>query len=91
MRERTRQTSSGIVSYAADEACDVLAFALSGQLWTARLSDGQIRRLPAAGPAPVIDPRPDPSGRRVAYVTGGGLRVSEADGSADTAVAGAEG
>ncbi len=66
----------------------MLAFALSGQLWTARLSDGQVRRLPAAGP--VIDPRPDPSGRRVAYVTGGGLRVSEADGSGDAAIAGPE-
>ena len=88
-RERTGQTSSGIVSYAADEACDLLAFALSGQLWTARVADGQVRRLPAAGP--VVDPRPDPSGRRVAYVTGGGLRVIEADGSADTAVAGPEG
>ena len=88
-RERTRQASSGIVSYAADEACDLLAFALSGQLCTARLSDGEVRRLPAAGPA--VDPRPDPSGQRVAYVTGGALRVIEADGLADTAIAGPDG
>jgi dipeptidyl-peptidase-4 len=88
-RERTGQTSSGIVSYAADEACDLVAFALSGQLWTAGLANGVVRRLPAAGP--VVDPRPDPSGLRVAYVAGGGLRVIEADGSADGAVAGPEG
>ena len=71
-RERTGQTSSGIVSYAADEACDLLAFALSGQLWTARLADGEVRRLPAAGP--VVDPRPDPSGQ--AYRLPGGRRAA---------------
>ncbi len=85
-RERTRQTSSGIVSYAADDAGDLIAFALSGQLWTARLSDGDVRRLPAAWP--VVDPRPDPAGRLVAYVHRGALRVIGADGTADAPVAG---
>jgi len=84
-RERARQMSAGIVGYAADGACELLAFALSGQLWIATARDGQARRLPAAGP--VIDPRPDPTGQRVAYVSGGALRVTEADGSADRAVA----
>jgi len=36
----------------------------------------------------VVDPRPDPTGRRIAYVCRGALRVIEADGSADRAVAG---
>src|SRR5262249_60881166 len=31
----------------------------------------------AAGP--VIDPRPDPTGNRIAYVTGGTLRVTDPD------------
>ena len=84
-RERTRQLSSGIVAYTADDACELLAFALSGQLWTVRPASGEVRRLAAA--EPVIDPRPDPAGQRIAYVSGGTLRVAEADGSADVAVA----
>jgi len=36
------------------------------------------RELAAAGP--VLDPRPDPSGRRVAYVSGGALHVADLDG-----------
>ncbi|MET9342654.1 prolyl oligopeptidase family serine peptidase [Nonomuraea sp. NPDC003804] len=88
-RERARQLSSGIVGYAADRACELLAFALSGRLWTVRTRDGEVRELPAAGP--VADPRPDPTGRNVAYVSGGELRVVAADGSADRAIAVPEG
>ncbi len=88
-RERARELSSGIVDYAADGACEVLAFALSGQLWTVRPSDGLVHRLPAA--EPVIDPRPDPAGRRIAYVSGGALRVIEADGDRDRVVTAPDG
>ncbi|MGW4640878.1 prolyl oligopeptidase family serine peptidase [Sphaerisporangium sp. NPDC004334] len=88
-RERARELSSGIVAYAADGACEVLAFALSGGLWTCRTSDGAVRRLPAA--EPVVDPRPDPAGRRVAYVGGGALRVVDADGGRDRVVAAPDG
>ncbi len=84
-RERTRQLAAGIGSYTADAAGELLAFGLSGQLWTVRASDGAVRRLPAAGP--VMDPRPDPAGRHVGYVSGGALRVIAADGSADRALA----
>jgi dipeptidyl-peptidase-4 len=84
-RERSRESSSGIVGYAADEAGELLAFALSGELWTVRAAGGEPSRLPAV--CPVIDPQPDPSGRLVAYVSGGGLRVAAADGSGDCAVA----
>lgn len=85
-RERAREQSAGIVAYAADDAGDLLVFALSGQLWAIRPADAAIRRLAAA--EPVVDPRPDPTGRRIAYVCRGALRVIEADGSADRAVAG---
>ena len=78
-RERARETSSGIVAYSADEARRVVAFALDGELWVARL-DGSARLVPTAGPA--VDPRIDPTGQRVAYVTDGALHVVElADGS----------
>jgi dipeptidyl-peptidase 4 len=87
-RERARERSAGIVAYTADDAGELLAFALSGQLWTIRPADGAIRRLAAA--EPVVDPRPDPTGRRIAYVCRGAVRVIEADGSADRVVAGSD-
>ncbi len=88
-RERTRELSGGIVGYAADDACAVLAFALSGQLWVARPADGSVRRLPALGP--VTDPRPDPAGHRIGYLSGGALRVIGAGGGADRVIAAPEG
>jgi dipeptidyl-peptidase-4 len=87
-RERTREMSGGIVGYAADEACGLLAFALSGQLWVARPADGSVQRLPAAGP--VTDPRPDPAGRSIGYLSGGALRVIGAGGEADRVIAAPE-
>ena len=87
-RERTREMSGGIVGYAADDACGLLAFALSGQLWVARPADGSVRRLAAAGP--VTDPRPDPAGHGIAYLSGGALRVISADGAADLVIAAPE-
>ena len=63
----------------------IAAFALSGRLFVADLTGGDVRELPAAGP--VIDPRPDPAGAAVGYVSGGALRVIAADGSGDRALA----
>lgn len=60
-------------SYAADEACQVLACTAGGRLWTVRPADGVVRDVPADGP--VTDPRPDPTGRRIAYVRDGALYV----------------
>ncbi|MBO0770484.1 MAG: S9 family peptidase, partial [Actinobacteria bacterium] len=84
-RERAREQGAGIVEYAVDEAAAVAAFALSGELWTVGTASSRARRLPVTGP--VVDPRPDPTGQRIGYVSGGALRVAEADGSADRAVA----
>lgn len=39
-RERTRQLGAGIVNYAADDAGELLVFALSGQLWAVSAGDG---------------------------------------------------
>ena len=77
LRERLRLSASGIGSYAIDPAATVASFALAGKLFRADLRTGTVREVPTAGP--VIDPRPDPTGNRIAYVTGGALRVAEPD------------
>ncbi|HTJ70321.1 MAG TPA: prolyl oligopeptidase family serine peptidase [Actinospica sp.] len=84
-RERSRQGAAGIVDYSADAAVATAVFALSGRLFAADLAKGGVRELPAAGP--VVDPRIDPSGRQVAYLSGGSLRLIGVDGSGDRALA----
>ncbi|WP_406862948.1 prolyl oligopeptidase family serine peptidase [Streptomyces sp. HUAS MG47] len=84
-RERSREGSAGIVSYAVDQAVELAAFPLSGRLFTAELRAGTARELRV--PGPVIDPRPSPDGRLVAYVARGALRVVGAEGEGDRALA----
>ncbi|MFD9402688.1 prolyl oligopeptidase family serine peptidase [Streptomyces sp. NPDC060011] len=84
-RERSREGGAGIVGYATDTAVELASFTLSGRLFTAELRAGTARELRV--PGPVIDPRPSPDGRLVAYVAGGALRVVEADGEGDRALA----
>ncbi|MEU4873790.1 alpha/beta fold hydrolase [Streptomyces sp. NPDC021608] len=84
-RERSREGGAGIVGYATDEAVELASFALSGRLFTAGLRTGTTAELPVAGP--VVDPRPSPDGRLVAYVAGGALRVVGAGGEDDRVVA----
>ncbi|MEV7287275.1 alpha/beta fold hydrolase [Streptomyces sp. NPDC093252] len=84
-RERSREGGAGIVGYATDAAVELAAFALSGRLFTAELRAGTGRELRV--PGPVIDPRPSPDGRWIAYVAGGALRVVGAEGAGDRALA----
>ena len=63
-RERSRQPDGGIVAYSADRAVRRAAFALSGRLWSADLISGAVTEISGVG-GPVIDPRLDPSGRRI--------------------------
>src|ERR1700721_1232048 len=78
-RERARERAAGIVAYSADANCRTVVFALDGRLWVLRVGDDP--REPAGVPDPVpaagsvTDPRIDPTGQRVAYVTGGALHV----------------
>ncbi|MER5533705.1 prolyl oligopeptidase family serine peptidase [Streptomyces mirabilis] len=83
-RERSREGGAGIVGYATDTAVELASFALSGRLFTAELRAGTARELRV--PGPVIDPRPSPDGRLVAYVRGGALRVVGAEGDDDRAL-----
>ncbi|NYF55123.1 prolyl oligopeptidase family serine peptidase [Micromonospora purpureochromogenes] len=92
LRERLRLSSAGIGSYALDAAGRVAVFALAGRLFRADLVHGDVVEVETVGP--VIDPRPDPTGERLAYVTDaaegvrrGQLRVVESDGT-DTLLAG---
>ena len=84
-RERSREGGAGIVGYATDAAVELASFALSGRLFTAELRAGTARELPT--PGPVIDPRPSPDGRHVAYVAQGALRVVGAEGKDERALA----
>jgi dipeptidyl-peptidase-4 len=99
-RERSREQAGGIVGFATDRAMSVAAFTLAGRVYLAGLPDSPTREPSAREPgahepgarelgarSPALDPRPDPAGTRVAYVCGGALRVIEADGSGDTALA----
>jgi dipeptidyl-peptidase-4 len=85
-RERSRESAAGVVGYATDSALTVAAFALSGKVHVTDLAAGSTAEL--ATPGPVIDPRPDPTGRHVAYaVVAGELRVVAVDGTGDRALA----
>ncbi|GAA2515095.1 prolyl oligopeptidase family serine peptidase [Pilimelia columellifera] len=73
LRERMRLSTGGIGGYATDRAGTVAVFALAGRLRRVELATGRVDTVPTAGP--VVDPRPDPTGERIAYVTAGALRV----------------
>ncbi len=95
-RERVREQAGGIVAYATDRKVTVAAFALSGRVYAAPLTDdgphgdgltgdgrpggGAVREVATRTPA--LDPRPDPSGRWLAYVCEGSLRVTGLAGGA---------
>jgi len=85
-RERSRETGGGIVSYAVDRDARVAAMALSGRLVVADLVRGEAKEL--AAPAPVLDPRPDPTGRRVAFVHDRSLHTVRLSDGVVTRVAG---
>jgi dipeptidyl-peptidase-4 len=83
-RERAREQAGGVVAYATDERLELAAFALAGRLFVTDL-ESDARPLPAA--TPVFDPRPDPTGARVAYVSGRALRVIDVATGDDRALA----
>jgi dipeptidyl-peptidase-4 len=87
-RERVRETASGVVSYAADDAGRIVAVVLAGALHVADVDAGTVRALEVPGSC--FDPRPDPTGEHVAYASDGDLRVVSADGSGDRQLVGGE-
>ena len=89
-RERSREQAGGIVAFATDTGMTVAAFALAGQVYVADLADHADPGPRLAGALSLaLDPRPDPTGKRVAYVCQGTLRVVEPGTGNDIAIAGA--
>jgi dipeptidyl-peptidase-4 len=82
-RERAREQAGGIVAYATDRAVSVAAFALSGRVYAVPLTGDGEPGYQVAARTPALDPRPDPGGRRLAYVCDGALRVTSMTGAAD--------
>ncbi len=75
-RERARETAGGIVAYTVDRAFSRVAYAVSGRLFVTSV-DGTGGTTEIQTSAPVIDPRIDPTGQRIAFVSHGRLHVVE--------------
>ncbi len=93
-RERAREQAGGIVGYATDRELRVAVFALGGRVYLAELAElghpaGPPREIPVRGPA--LDPRPDPGGGQIGYVSAGALHVIDAHTGQDRVLAGPAG
>ncbi|HEX3900300.1 MAG TPA: prolyl oligopeptidase family serine peptidase [Mycobacteriales bacterium] len=84
-RERLREGASGVVSYAADDRGCVVAYAAGGRLCVVDVDSPEIRETGSA--TACFDPRPDPTGSRVAFVDGPALKLVGVDGSDERVVA----
>jgi dipeptidyl-peptidase-4 len=90
-RERMRETGAGIVAYATDKSATLAVFALSGQVHVAPLGDAELEPRLIETKTPALDPRPDPTGTKVAYVHEGALRVADLTTGTDEVVASEDG
>jgi dipeptidyl-peptidase 4 len=81
-RERVREQAGGIVTYATDADQTVAVFGWSGRVFAVDLTQADAAAREVAVPGPVLDPRPDPAGKRLAYVRAGALRVASLDSTA---------
>jgi dipeptidyl-peptidase 4 len=82
-RERSREQAGGVVAFATDAGFAMAAFAIAGDVYTVGLApDGQGARH-AGARSPAIDPRPDPAGRLVAYVSNRALRIIDVTNGSD--------
>ncbi len=90
-RERVRERAAGIVAFDTDNAFTRAAFALAGTVYLADLRPDGAGVVALATKTPAADPRPDPTGRFVAYVAAGALRVHNLSTGEDQALADPEG
>jgi dipeptidyl-peptidase-4 len=77
-RERVGERGGGITAFSTDAEAAKAVFALGGRLMLVDVETGEAVELMAGIAAD--DPRIDPSGRRVAYVVDGALRVHDLEG-----------
>ena len=84
-RERAREPQSGVTSYETDPGVRQATFSAGGALHLADLTTGAVREIATAG-AP-FDARIDPTSSRVAYETGGSLRVHDLRSGGDVLLA----
>jgi len=89
-RERSREKAGGVVAFATDADSKLATFALAGQVYVTSLSAGAVPRL-AGARSPAIDPRLDPAGQRIAYVSGGALRLCDVSSGSDAELIGPAG
>ncbi len=75
-RERVREQAGGIVAYATDTNLTVAVFSWSGRVYAVDLTRADAVPHQVQVPAQALDPRPDPTGKRLAYVSAGALRVA---------------
>ncbi|CAM5377796.1 prolyl oligopeptidase family serine peptidase [Streptomyces viridifaciens] len=78
-------SATGIASYSTDATGSLAVFTLDGGLWLVDTVTGDVRPIPSAGRPQEV--RLDPTGRTIAYVSGGALRVVGADGTGDRLLA----
>ena len=91
-RERVREQAGGIVAYATDADMMVAVFSWSGRVYSVNLARPDATPHEVAVPGPALDPRPDPTGKRLAYVCAGALRVASlADPAEDQVLADPQG
>ena len=75
-RERMREQLTGVTTYDADPGLTVATFVLGGRVHVADLVEGRARPLEGSFEG-AFDARPDPTGRRLAYVADGALHVHD--------------
>ena len=85
-RERAREQAGGVVSFSARKDHSEVVFALGGELFNVA-PDGD-DHIPLVTDGNVFDPRLEPQGTRVAYVSGKTLRIT--DGESDRLVPGTD-
>ena len=85
-RERVREQAGGIVAYATDTDLSVAVFSWSGRVYAVDMTRPDAIPHELALPAPALDPRPDPTGKRLAYVCARALRVASLADPADDRV-----
>ena len=91
-RERVREQAGGIVAYATDADMMVAVFSWSGRVYSVNLARPDAIPHEVTVPGPALDPRPDPTGKRLAYVCAGALRVASlADPAEDQVLADPQG